>query len=102
MTTAVLARDGSETTGTAPSRVHFGGFEILRAVAAVMVVVSGLGPSKCTSLADTLILVLVVFDNTVATSLLALGGALVTVTYTKAVSVRAGEPLSPMRYMNEA
>ncbi len=43
MTTAVLARDGSETTGTAPGRVHFGGFEILRAIAAVMVVVHHAG-----------------------------------------------------------
>lgn len=38
MTTAVLARDGSETTRQAPQRVHFGGFEILRAIAALMVV----------------------------------------------------------------
>ena len=38
MTTALTARDGSETTGTAEKRVHFGGFEILRAVAALMVV----------------------------------------------------------------
>ena len=38
MTTAVLARDGSETTRLTPSRVHFGGFEILRAIAALMVV----------------------------------------------------------------
>lgn len=56
MTTAVLARDGSETTGTAPARVHFGGFEILRAIAAVMVVVhhagSYAGPARTGSLFD--------------------------------------------------
>jgi len=43
MTTAVLARDGSETTRPPPSRVHFGGFEILRAIAALMVVVHHAG-----------------------------------------------------------
>lgn len=39
MTTAQTARDGSETTGPAPAGAHFAGFELLRAVAAVMVVV---------------------------------------------------------------
>jgi peptidoglycan/LPS O-acetylase OafA/YrhL len=43
VTTAVLARDGSETTGPADKRVHFGGFEILRALAAVMVVIHHAG-----------------------------------------------------------
>jgi peptidoglycan/LPS O-acetylase OafA/YrhL len=43
MTTAVQARDGSETTRLASPRVHFGGFEVLRAIAAVMVVVHHAG-----------------------------------------------------------
>lgn len=43
LNTAVTARDGSETTGTAVQRVHFGGFEILRALAAVMVVLHHAG-----------------------------------------------------------
>ena len=56
VTTAVLARDGSETTRRAPSRVHFGGFEVLRAVAALMVVIhhagSYAGPARTGSLYD--------------------------------------------------
>jgi peptidoglycan/LPS O-acetylase OafA/YrhL len=43
MTTAVQARDGSETTRQGSPRVHFGGFEVLRAIAAVMVVVHHAG-----------------------------------------------------------
>ena len=56
MTTAVLARDGSETTRQAAPRVHFGGFEILRAIAALMVVVhhagSYAGPARTGRLYD--------------------------------------------------
>jgi len=39
MTAPMKALGGFETTGTAPERAHFGGFELLRAIAAVMVVV---------------------------------------------------------------
>lgn len=50
MTTAQTARDGTETTGPTPAQVHFGGFELLRAMAAVMVVVhhaaSYAGPAR--------------------------------------------------------
>ncbi|MCU1371721.1 MAG: acyltransferase [Ilumatobacteraceae bacterium] len=56
MTTAVLARDGFETTRLTPPRVHFGGFEILRAIAALMVVVhhagSAAGPERTGRLYD--------------------------------------------------
>ncbi|WP_426572992.1 acyltransferase family protein [Aquihabitans sp. McL0605] len=43
MTEAVRAHDGTETTGPAVERAHFGGFEILRAMAALMVVVHHAG-----------------------------------------------------------
>lgn len=50
MTTAQATRDGAETTGPAIGRVHFDGFELLRAMAAVMVVVhhaaSYAGPAR--------------------------------------------------------
>ena len=56
MTTAVTARDGSKTTRRASEVVHFGGFEILRAAAALMVVVhhaaSYAGPARTGRLYD--------------------------------------------------
>ena len=66
MTTAVLARDGSETTGTAPARVHFGGFEILRAIAAVMVVVHHAGSYAGEARTGSLYTLTAVMDSGVA------------------------------------
>jgi len=66
MTTAVLARDGSETTGTTPARVHFGGFEILRAIAAVMVVIHHAGSYAGEANTGSLYALTAVMDSGVA------------------------------------